>query len=83
MNILGDFISRVNALYPIDMDNEELNSLQTTIRNQEEELETLTKENHKLRTKLSKFEGQSIKEGVKKQKEAKKAAEKTSKKAAK
>ena len=23
MNILGDFISRVNSLYPVDMDNEE------------------------------------------------------------
>ena len=38
MNILGDFISRVNSLYPVDMEDEELNSLLTTIRNQEEEL---------------------------------------------
>lgn len=38
MNILGDFIARVNALYPVDMEDEELNSLLTTIRNQEEEL---------------------------------------------
>ena len=24
MNILGDFISRVNSLYPVDMEDEEL-----------------------------------------------------------
>ena len=33
MNILGDFISRVQALYPEEVDNEELNALMTTIRN--------------------------------------------------
>jgi alpha-amylase len=44
MNILGDFISRVNALYPEDIDNEELNALLTTIKNQGAEIEALTKE---------------------------------------
>jgi alpha-amylase len=44
MNILGDFISRVDQLYPDDIDNEELNSLLTTIHNQENELEELHKE---------------------------------------
>jgi alpha-amylase len=44
MNILGDFISRVDSLYPDDIDNEELNSLLTTIHNQENELEELHKE---------------------------------------
>ena len=34
MNILGDFISRVDALYPVEIENEELNSLLTTIKNQ-------------------------------------------------
>jgi alpha-amylase len=43
MNILGDFISRVESLYPDDIDNEELNSLLTTIHNQENELEELHK----------------------------------------
>lgn len=38
MNILGDFIKRVDSLYPIDVDNEELNALLTTIRNQEKEI---------------------------------------------
>ena len=34
MNILGDFMNRVNTLYPEEIDNEELNSLLTTIKNQ-------------------------------------------------
>lgn len=54
MNILGDFISRVNSLYPVDMDNEELNSLLTTIKNQGEEIEVLNKEVDKLKAKLAK-----------------------------
>ena len=41
MNILGDFLKRVNSLYPVDMDNDELSSLLTTIKNQGEELEEL------------------------------------------
>ena len=44
MNILGDFLKRVNSLYPVDMDNEELSSLLTTIKNQGEELEALRSE---------------------------------------
>jgi alpha-amylase len=54
MNILGDFIKRVNALYPEDMDNEELNPLLTTITNQEKELEELRKEVEGLRAKVPK-----------------------------
>ena len=49
MNILGDFIKRVNSLYPEDMDNEELNALLTTIQNQGTELEELHKELDKIR----------------------------------
>lgn len=41
MNVLGDFIKRVNSLYPVDVDNEELNSLLTTIKNQDEEINEL------------------------------------------
>jgi alpha-amylase len=41
MNILGDFISRVNSLYPEEIDNDELNSLLTTIKNQGEEIDAL------------------------------------------
>lgn len=54
MNILGDFISRVNSLYPVDMDNEELNSLLTTIKNQGEEIEAKDKEIAKLRKEIEK-----------------------------
>lgn len=48
MNILGDFIKRVDALYPVDVDNEELNSLLTTIKNQGEEIDELHKEIKKM-----------------------------------
>ena len=44
MNILGDFINRVNSLYPEEIDNDQLNSLLTTIRNQGEEIEVKDKE---------------------------------------
>lgn len=37
MNILGDFIARVNSLYPESVDNDELASLLTTIKNQDED----------------------------------------------
>ena len=48
MNILGDFIMRVNNLYPADVDNEELAPLFTTLKNQEEELERKNNEIEKL-----------------------------------
>lgn len=56
MNIIGDFITRVNNLYPADIENEELNSLLTTIKNQEGELEIKDKEIEKLRHMLTKLE---------------------------
>ena len=71
MNILGDFISRVDSLYPVDIDNEELNSLLTTIRNQEQELALLNDQIKKLSKKVP------AKETAKKP-----AAKKTTKKAA-
>ena len=54
MNILGDFIKRVDSLYPEDIDNEELNSLLTTIRNQGEEIDILQKELESARSKAEK-----------------------------
>jgi alpha-amylase len=56
MNIVGDFISRVDGLYPEDMDNEELGNLLTTIKNKGEEIEKLTKELEKAQKKLAKLE---------------------------
>lgn len=44
MNVLADFIVRVEEQYPMSIENEELNSLLTTIRNQAREIETLQKE---------------------------------------
>ena len=52
MNILGDFIKRVDALYPIDVDSEELNSLLTTIKNQGDEITELEKVLAKLQAKV-------------------------------
>ncbi|MGN0310370.1 MAG: glycoside hydrolase family 57 protein [Bacteroides sp.] len=68
MNILGDFIKRVDSLYPVDVDNEELNPLLTTIDNQGREIEELRKELEKAQAKLEKVE--------KKKEPAKKAAAK-------
>lgn len=55
MNILGDFINRVNTLYPADIENEELNSLLTTIHNQGEEIEKKDKDIEKLREQVEKL----------------------------
>lgn len=44
MNVLADFIVRVEEQYPLSIENEELNSLLTTIRNQAREIESLNKE---------------------------------------
>jgi alpha-amylase len=49
MNVLSDFILRVEAQFPSSIENEELNSLLTTILNQGQEIEHLEK-------KLKKFE---------------------------
>ncbi|MBQ7443667.1 MAG: glycoside hydrolase family 57 protein [Bacteroidaceae bacterium] len=77
MNILGDFINRVNALYPSEIENEELNALLTTIRNQGDEIEVKDKEISRLQSRLKKYEPEAEAE-----KPAKKAAEKPAKKAA-
>lgn len=56
MNILGDFIARVNSLYPESVDNDELASLLTTIKNQDEEIEMKNKEITRLQAKIEKIE---------------------------
>ena len=43
MNVLSDFMLRVDAQFPSSIDNEELNSLLTTIRNQAKEIRQLEK----------------------------------------
>jgi len=52
MNVISDFISRVNAQYPTTIDNEELNALLTTIHNQENEIAKLEKELAKMKKAL-------------------------------
>ena len=74
MNILGDFINRVNALYPLDIDNDELESLLTTIKNQGDEIEMKDKEITRLKARLEKLEGAKPK--AEKKPAAKKPAEK-------
>ena len=56
MNILGDFITRVNELYPLEIDNDELNALLTTIKNQGDELEVKDKEIDKLKNLIGRLE---------------------------
>lgn len=56
MNILGDFINRVNDLYPADVDNDQLEGLLTTITNQDEEIEMKDKEITRLQAKIEKIE---------------------------
>ncbi|MCD8282322.1 MAG: glycoside hydrolase family 57 protein [Prevotella sp.] len=56
MNILGDFISRVNSLYPDDIDNEQLNSLLLAIRNSGDQLALKDREIARLTTKLQRAE---------------------------
>ena len=78
MNILGDFIKRVDSLYPIDVDNEELNSLLTTIKNQGEEIADLQKEVAKWHNKAEKEAVKAPKKvAVKKEAATKKPVKKT------
>ena len=79
MNILGDFINRVNALYPLDIDNDELEGLLTTIKNQGDEIEMKDKEITRLKARLEKLEGakpKAEKKPAAKKPAAKKAAAK-------
>lgn len=55
MNVLADFIVRVEEQYPLTIENEELNSLLTTIRNQAREIETLNKEVSSMRKNIEEY----------------------------
>ncbi len=94
MNVLSDFIVRVEEQYPLSIENEELNSLLKTIRNQAAEIETLNKEvasmrqnlehyneEHALREKAPAPAEKSTKAAAKKTTAKKSAAKKTAKKA--
>ncbi len=74
MNILGDFITRINDRYSPDIDNEQLNSLLTTIRNEGEEIRTKDAEIARLKGKIEKIEAEAEKLRKKVEKPAAKAA---------
>ena len=80
MNVLSDFIVRVEEQYPLSIENEELNALLTTIRNQSQEISELNKEVDMLRNNLI-HEDKEEKEAAKPKTPAKKkpAAKKTDK----
>ena len=85
MNALADFEVRVNEQYPESIDNEELNSLLLTIRNQAQEIEMLNKEVKQLRNNILNAEETDIpaprkEETAEKKPVAKKAAVKKTKK---
>ena len=54
MNVLSDFMLRVEAQFPSSIENEELNSLLTTIKNQAKEIEDLEKKLDALKKKGAK-----------------------------
>lgn len=77
MNVLADFLVRVEEQYPESIDNEELNSLLLTIRNQADEITSLKKEVTSLRTDMeNREEGVVAEEKPAKKAPAKKAAAK-------
>ena len=77
MNVLGDFCKRVESLYPSDIENEELNALLTTIKNQDTEIAKLNKELQKAKEKVEDDKSQKkAKAPAKAAKVAKKPAEK-------
>lgn len=60
MNVLSDFIVRVEDQYPMEIENEELNSLLTTIRNQEREIADLNKELSSMRKNIEQYNVEHI-----------------------
>ncbi len=83
MNVLADFIVRVEEQYPLSIENEELNSLLTTIRNQAREIETLNKEVASMRLNIQHLGDELAEENPSKveKKEEKAPAKATAKKA--
>ena len=63
MNILGDFMARVRAQYPEEIDNEELGALKQVIENQEVEI-------IKLEAELAALKAKAVKKTTRKKKEA-------------
>ncbi|MDE7152876.1 MAG: glycoside hydrolase family 57 protein [Muribaculaceae bacterium] len=84
MNILSDFMVRVEEQFPQSIENEELNSLLTTIRNQAREIQTLNKEVNSMRLNLEHInEEHATREALAEPKKKESAKEAKPKKAAK
>ena len=84
MNVLSDFIVRVEEQFPENIENEELNSLLLTIRNQAGEIDDLNKEIKNLRNNILNADDSTNAEVKAKEPEVKKApAKKTTKATAK
>jgi len=60
MNILGDFLQRVNWALPQDIDTEELNAFQTTISNQDKKIQSLEKQVARLKAAAEKPKNKKI-----------------------
>ena len=69
-------MKRVDSLYPVDVDNEELNSLLTTIKNQGEEIAELQKEVTKWQAKAEKGAAKATKKVAAKKEPVAKATRK-------
>ena len=76
MNILGDFLRRVEQLYPADVDNDQLENYMTSLKNMEEEIEVKDKEIVRLQAKIEKIEKEAEKLRAEKAKTAKATAKK-------
>ena len=70
MNILGDFLRRVDQLYPADVDNDQLENYLTGMKNMEEEIEMKDKEIVRLQAKIEKIEKEAEKLRAEKEKAA-------------
>jgi len=70
MNVLSDFIVRVEEQYPLSIENEELNALLTTIRNQAQEIELLNKEVASMRNNIERMDPNEVKRAKAEQKAA-------------
>lgn len=86
MNVLADFLMRVEEEFPTQVDNEELNALLLTIRNQDGEIEALNKELASMRKNIEQYNIEHKKaapepaaEPVKAKRTCKKAADKPAK----
>ena len=83
MNVLSDFIVRVEEQYPLSIENEELNALLTTIKNQESEIEQLNKELRSLKTSIEERDNEETPAPAKKPEKEEKPKKATKKATAK